>query len=546
MVLTLDSSHFHSVVKSTLPAVMRSTLLGWLVPCLLVTRTMAQIESNTSVAVMLGMIPECALDCVLHDIFEEGGCAPSYAGALAACACTNSTMQSHLSACVQKSCPFKDQTELTVLAAELCAAYPKESRVDELKTVSIVTIALSIPFLFLRLHSRWLHTRKLWIDDAYAIIAAALLVVVSIIILRMSLMGFGLHYWHVPGENAVDLLKLFYVCQMVYIAVQVFAKVSILALYSRLFPDTIRWFQWAVRGMIAFMFTHGLLFFLLVVFQCLPVESIWNKTITGKCLPVTAVIGFLGAGLSIAEDFIILFLPLHQLWELQMDTRKKVGLILLLCVGSFASITSIVRLKYMINYANTYDSTWDNVDVIKWSLIEILSACVCGNLLPLRPLIDKIMSNIKPITSWHSIRSQRTSEKHSVPGHHSKQSVSKKRSIENVHHAPYAQHTQPAWSQEKIWNNSELKSPETPSPTFYRDIESCEILNDYEPSLEVPPTPPEKDTRPASPATSTDTRSQERKSGRGSKKHLEIPPINFQEHRFSGPWSRALALLDRG
>lgn len=147
-------------------------------------------------------------------------------------------------------------------------------------------------------------------------------------------MGFGLHYWHVPGENAVALLKLFYVCQMVYIAVQVFAKVAILALYSRLFPDTIRWFQWSVRGLIAFMFTHGLLFFLLVVFQCLPIESIWNKTIIGKCLPVTAVIGFLGAGLSIAEDFIILFLPLHQLWKLQMDTRKKVGLILLLCVGS--------------------------------------------------------------------------------------------------------------------------------------------------------------------------------------------------------------------
>lgn len=80
-----------------------------------------------------------------------------------------------------------------------------------------------------------------------------LLITVSIIILEMSLRGFGLHYWNVPATNAVKLLKLFYVCQMLYVAVQVFSKVAILSLYSRLFPDSIRWFRWSVRGMVAFM-----------------------------------------------------------------------------------------------------------------------------------------------------------------------------------------------------------------------------------------------------------------------------------------------------
>jgi|SRR5690242_11171849 len=80
-----------------------------------------------------------------------------------------------------------------------------------------------------------------------------LLITVSIIILKMSLKGFGLHYWNVPTDNAVELLKLFYVCQMLYVAVQIFSKVAILALYSRLFPDFIRWFRWSVRAMVAFM-----------------------------------------------------------------------------------------------------------------------------------------------------------------------------------------------------------------------------------------------------------------------------------------------------
>lgn len=69
----------------------------------------------------------------------------------------------------------------------------------------------------------------------------------------MSLKGFGLHYWNVPATNAVELLKLFYVCQMLYVAVQIFSKVAVLSLYSRLFPDFIKWFRWSVRGMFAFM-----------------------------------------------------------------------------------------------------------------------------------------------------------------------------------------------------------------------------------------------------------------------------------------------------
>ena len=148
------------------------------------------------------------------------------------------------------------------------------------------------------------------------------------------MLGFGLHYWDVPATNGVALLKMFYVCQMLYVLVQIFSKVAILILYSRLIPRFIKYFQYAVRFMIGFMFFHGGVFFLLVTFQCLPIRSIWDKTIAGHCLPVAVVIGFTGAGLSIIEDFIILFLPIRELWKLQMDSKKKFGLALLLGVGS--------------------------------------------------------------------------------------------------------------------------------------------------------------------------------------------------------------------
>jgi hypothetical protein len=45
----------------------------------------------------------------MQDLFTEGGCPMTTAGDLAECACTNITMQSRLSACVQSSCAFAGQ-----------------------------------------------------------------------------------------------------------------------------------------------------------------------------------------------------------------------------------------------------------------------------------------------------------------------------------------------------------------------------------------------------------------------------------------------------
>ncbi|UPX14995.1 uncharacterized protein EKO05_0005463 [Ascochyta rabiei] len=518
----------------------------------------SSITPTTSVVSMLGMIPKCSVPCVMEDLFTSGGCPMTNAQDLATCACTNTTMQAELSACVQKSCGFLDQNQVVQFADGLCAAFPIESRVHELKTASIATIILAALFLFLRLYSRWLKTRRLWSDDAYAIIAAALLITVSIIILEMSLKGFGLHYWDVPTSNAVELLKLFYVCQMLYVAVQVFSKVAILALYLRLFPDFITWFRWSVRGMITFMFVHGLAFFFLVVFQCWPIRSIWDKTvIDAKCLPVSAVIGFTGAALSIVEDIIILLLPLPLIWKLQMSTRKKIGVILLISVGSFASITSIVRLKFFVKYSNSYDSTWDNVDVIKWSLIEILAACICGNLLPLRPLIEQAMPNFRSIYSWYSDR--RSSRKSSDKASWGLRSFgmfgrsggsSKPRLISTLHFSQISLSptSTPDWDRKHSIKSDQntMISPRTPTPAYFEkrldDVDEDYVQDVPHGIIRKTSTTVLRSTQTGSTMVASQTTT--RPSRDGSETDL-VPPTRDREHRISGPWSRALAVLDR-
>lgn len=125
---------------------------------------------------------------------------------------------------------------------------------------------------------------------------------------------------------------MFYVAQILYILVQVFAKVAIVMLYLRVF--TTPWFKWACWAFVAFMFGHGTIFALLIFFQCIPVAAVWDRFLSSRCLNVNAV-GWAGAVLSIIEDIVLMILPIPELMKLQITGRKRTG------VGIMFSIASL-------------------------------------------------------------------------------------------------------------------------------------------------------------------------------------------------------------
>lgn len=70
-----------------------------------------------------------------------------------------------------------------------------------------------------------------------------------------------------------------------------------------------------------------------MIFQCVPVEHFWDPAAAGHCLNTPALV-YLGAGFSIAEDIIIMFLPVSELKGLNMTVRKRIGLVLMFVLGS--------------------------------------------------------------------------------------------------------------------------------------------------------------------------------------------------------------------
>ncbi|KAK2018544.1 integral membrane protein [Colletotrichum eremochloae] len=274
------------------------------------------------------------------------------------------------------------------LQTNLCAGYPEESRSTEIMTVAIALPLITFPIVGLRCFARWKTTGRLWWDDWMVVTAAILLAGLAGIEIASAVLGLGTHYWNVDlASNDRKLMQLLYAAHMLYILTQIFAKISILLFLSLIFSA--RWFQLTVRCFIPFLLLHGLVFVLATAFQCNPIASAWDKNNPNRTCLDTNIVWYCGAGVSLAEEVVILFLPIPELAKLQIDIRKKVALSFMFSLGSFACITTMIRLKYLVAFSTTFDTTWDNVDVAIWSIVKEFCAIVCASFLPLRPLLQR-------------------------------------------------------------------------------------------------------------------------------------------------------------
>jgi hypothetical protein len=160
--------------------------------------------------------------------------------------------------------------------------------------------------------------------------------------------GIGKHFWDVPTQNYVSLAQVMipvlsstnvliassqvvYVTQILYVLIQNITKFSILFLYLRIFPTP--HFRRMVKLSIGWMVCHTLVFLFAVVFQCLPISSLWNREIKAQCLSLNHL-AWAGAAFSIFEDLAIILLPAWELKALSFSLGRRIGLAFMFALGS--------------------------------------------------------------------------------------------------------------------------------------------------------------------------------------------------------------------
>ncbi|PSR80164.1 hypothetical protein BD289DRAFT_441274 [Coniella lustricola] len=375
------------VAACCLPAVAATTRTTTTTPAPSAAENSLIVRDDASdaatLAAMAAALPSCGLACV------EAGALTESCTTLD-CMCTSAAFSTYVTDCVASNCTVAEQLSVKNVTNSGCGV-PIRDKGYQYDVMAIVLSCVSAAAFLLRMAYKLLETRvQLGLDD-WCIIATMLSGAASTIITNRGTIpnGLGRDIWTLQPDMITSFAYWFYHMEYAYFLNLVLLKASILFFYLKIFPNrTVRALLW---GTIIYNAIWGALFILLSIFQCQPISYYWTNwdgMHEGKCLNTNAI-GWANAITSIVEDIWMVAIPLSQLSGLQLHFKKKIGVAIMFCTGTFVTIISIVRLRTLITFSNSTNVTWDNLELSQWSDIEINVGVICACMPTLRLILVK-------------------------------------------------------------------------------------------------------------------------------------------------------------
>lgn len=122
-----------------------------------------------------------------------------------------------------------------------------------------------------------------------------------------------------------------YLTEVIYHVHSTLIKLCMLFLYIRIFPDRLT--KGLAYGGIAFLVVSQVVVTFLTIFQCRPVQAVYNLEIKEKqCLSITNI-AISGTAFNIAAELMIFLIPIPVVSSLQMSKAKKIGILFLFSIG---------------------------------------------------------------------------------------------------------------------------------------------------------------------------------------------------------------------
>ncbi|KAK2047222.1 integral membrane protein [Colletotrichum somersetense] len=312
----------------------------------------------------MGGIPSCAINCMLQSLPESNCSALDQA-----CLCADTKLATAVEPCIRSQCSIKESLAATNASYSECGITLRDKSARIRWTGSVVT-GLAILFKAMRLAAKIAKLSVWGADDTVAVAAF----VVHIAVYAQSSysldVGLGRDMWTLHDYQITNFLKLFLFLELFYLVELALIKASILFFFLRIFPGRgIRRCLWSVQIMNLLV---CLAFVILIFAQCRPFSYFWtgwDGEHEGMCIDLSKL-ALVHVGLNIALDIVMLVLPVTQIYKLNMDTRKKIGVIAMFQAGIFLTIASVLRIKTLIAFSMSLNLTTDCVDVAIWGFIE--------------------------------------------------------------------------------------------------------------------------------------------------------------------------------
>ncbi|KAF2471195.1 uncharacterized protein BDR25DRAFT_223412 [Lindgomyces ingoldianus] len=223
------------------------------------------------------------------------------------------------------------------------------------KFVAIVATLVSVALLIflLRVYTRARILHFFGFDDWFMLIAALCASGLLIIFIALTRLGFGKHTSAIPLDDLGRISKWLWWFSLVYIMGVSFVKLSIACCLLRIIqrPNYRRFLYGMLEVLLAVL---TLAWFFTFIFQCVPVAAAWHSSLrpphitegNARCMSHTTYrdLGLFNSAINIATDVIFATLPIPIIWNLRVNLRTRISLIVILGLGFLACAASLVRM----------------------------------------------------------------------------------------------------------------------------------------------------------------------------------------------------------
>ncbi|MCJ1324218.1 hypothetical protein MMC10_000880 [Thelotrema lepadinum] len=252
-----------------------------------------------------------------------------------------------------------------------------ESRQPAVEAAIFLTWAASLIVVGLRFTARKISIAGIWWDDWLILPAAATTTASTWVTWSMMVrVGVGRHIWALPpSPDFQSFLVGLFISEVLYTVQLLLVKLSILAFYWRIFNvSSMKIPIYIIAGVtFGWAIGQGITVFL----QSIPLDSVWDKSITPTSTIDSYKFYYAAAIPSIVTDISCLILPLPYIWKLHVSKAQKLGITFMFVLGGFVVGISFIRLVYLVTQDLTsVDFFWNATDGYVWTIVELNTAVI--------------------------------------------------------------------------------------------------------------------------------------------------------------------------
>ncbi|KAK2012024.1 hypothetical protein LZ32DRAFT_692133 [Colletotrichum eremochloae] len=257
-------------------------------------------------------------------------------------------------------------------------------------TISFVILTSAI--MVMRFYIRT-KTKRLGVDDWVMLAGYILNLGQSAEVIYGCFTGLGTRDDDMTQATSIEGYKILLIWQALYVASLSFIKSSICITLLRITNQKI--YIYILRGLVAFSFLlsgSGLIF---IFNQCHPLDRYWDDRVPGTCMPtiIVTVLSYAVSVVNVIIDFTVAIIPFFLLRNVQMRSRLKFYVRLILGLGILAGVASIIRVPFTSAYMSPNDVLYYSGNIILWTIVEGGIGIIAGSLPTLRAFFKRLVSD---------------------------------------------------------------------------------------------------------------------------------------------------------